>query len=166
MVPVIFFNSIPPGNEVLGRYCFHRCLSVWGGVMHHGISQMVEYLPLPAPWTWELGTYPTPPLLLTSGWNHWRPVQFKLVHLRTYPPPVLTPCGGQRNPYSWKVGSTHPTGMLSCLMMMSPIFNIVNKLKKHGIKNNLSNRICVELDYQRIQTKRYPFHDHRYTVFH
>ena len=39
---------------------------------------------------------------------------FKLVHLRPYPPPVLTSSGGHWNTYSWQAGGMHPTGMLSC----------------------------------------------------
>ena len=40
---------------------------------------------------------------------------FKLVHMRTYPPPqlVLTSSGGYRNMYRWQAGGTHPSGILS-----------------------------------------------------
>ena len=151
----------------MGRYCFHRCLSVWGGGGKASWDKSDGRVP-PPPCPLDMGTgyLPHYPLATDIWWSSLETCSIQTCSLEDLPLPVLTPCGGQRNPYSWKVGGTHPTGMLSCLMMMSPIFNIVNKLKKHGIKNNLSNRICVELDYQRIQTKRYPFHDHRYTVFH
>ena len=60
-----------PTNEVAGRYCFHRRISVhggvgWGGGTSHGISNM-------------LGVSPSPPP----------------------PPPLLTSCGGHRNTCGW-----------------------------------------------------------------
>ena len=49
---------------------------------------------LPLPWTYDLGTLPPSlyPLLLTSGGDHWRPVE--TCSLDDVPTPILTPsCG-------------------------------------------------------------------------
>ena len=54
--------------------------------------------------TWDRGTPPNPdPLLVTSGGQHWRPVQTGSLDLTVQPlsPRVLT-------------SGSHPTGMLSC----------------------------------------------------
>ena len=52
---------------------------------------------------------------------------FKLVHLRTYPPPlVLTPSGDHQNTYGWQVGGTYPTGMLSGSRPICSHFGIFN----------------------------------------
>ena len=110
----------------------------------------------PLPCTWGLG-YPSPsPFpLLKSGGHHWRPVQtcsFQDTH-----PLLLTPgshhqkpvqtcscqdtspspsppvrSGNHRNTYGWQAGGTHPTEMLSCLI----IFTF--KLFSHTPKKALS----------------------------
>ena len=65
-------------------------------------------------------SYGYPPILdIRSPPHYWHLMviirnPFKLVHLRPYPPPVLTSSGGHWNTYSWQAGSMHPTGMLSC----------------------------------------------------
>ena len=51
---------------------------------------------IPTPWAWDL--YPTPT--------------------------VLTSRGGHKITYGWQVGSTHPTGMLSCFMLFNFKLNL------------------------------------------
>ena len=97
-------TSVCPQRE-RGRYITY--------IMHHGIGPKVPPSPNPCPkhQTWE----PTPSdLLLTSGGHHGD--LFKLIHLRTYPPPVLTSSDCHRNTYSRQAGGIHPTGMLSYLI--------------------------------------------------
>ena len=57
------------------------------------------------------------PLLVTSGGHHWRPVQ--TCSFEDTPPPVLT-SDGQQSTYGWKLGGTHPTGILSCYHLNLP----------------------------------------------
>ena len=60
------------------------------------------------------------PLLLTSGYHHWRPFKTCILEDLNSPPPhslVLESSGGHRNRFRWKVGGTHPTGMLSCPLL-------------------------------------------------
>ena len=109
----------------------HRRLSLCsgGGVGTSHVSW--DRFP-PLPWTSDLGTYLhirpgdlcatpwhqtwdlPPPLLLTSGGHHWRPVQTCSLEDLPLPQPVLKSSGGHRNMYSWQMGGTHPIGMLSC----------------------------------------------------
>ena len=61
-----------------------------------------EYLSLHLPCYWHL--------VVSTG------DLFKLVYLRTSLM-VLTSNGGDRDMYSWQIGSTYPTGMLYCFFM-------------------------------------------------
>ena len=81
-------------------------------------------LTFPSPtWTPDMGPEEivdmelTPPLLLTSGGHHRRPVH--LGNIRNSPPfPSSTGIrGGHWNTYDWQVGGTHPTEMLSCVRL-------------------------------------------------
>ena len=106
----------PPANKVAGRYCFHRCLSLHreeGGVgtlhasrdrSHGRVSPSPhirpEYLtPPPQHQTWGPASlrHQTwgPALLLTSGGDHWRPVQ--TCSFEDLPPLVLTSSGSHRS---------------------------------------------------------------------
>ena len=62
----------------------------------------------PLPWT-----CPPPrlqPLLVTSGDQHWTPVQ-----ICSFEDPFsVLASGGHQSTYSWQVGGTHPTGMHFC----------------------------------------------------
>ena len=74
----------------------------------------------PAPPRHQTWILPAPtPLLVTSGGNHRRLVQ--TCSLKEYlSPPVLT-SGGHWSIYIWQAGSTHHTGMLSCLDSASSV---------------------------------------------
>ena len=58
----------------------------------------------------EIGPLPTPPLLLTSGGQHWIPVQTCSLEDRS---PRMT----SGNMYSLQAGNMYPTGMLSCFFL-------------------------------------------------
>ena len=124
---------LPPANEVVGRQCFDRCLSV------HRVRIPCARYP------WCIGThctYPTdmgpgylpflcpPPdlgpgylplhlfcLLLTPGGYHGRPVQTCSLEDLPLFVPVLTPSGGHWNTYGWQLGGTHSIRMLSCFSL-------------------------------------------------
>ena len=71
------------------------CLSTrrgWVHHMHHGMGHMVGY-----PHDFRPGYLP-PPLLLTSGGQHWKPIP--------HPNQYLTSSGGRRNMYGWQMGGT------------------------------------------------------------
>ena len=80
-----------------------------GGRLSRSLEKSHGWLPL-APLAWDINTLPLHPLIVTSGGHHWTLVQ------TCSPPPVLTSSGGHRNTYSWQVGGTHPTGMLSWIV--------------------------------------------------
>ena len=61
--------------------------------------------------TWDL---PLPTLLISVG-HHWRRVQICSLEDLSPAPTLLTSSGGHRNTYGCKAGSTHPSGMHSCL---------------------------------------------------
>ena len=113
-----YWTSLSPANEVWGRWCFHRCLSVWGGlgnikcIMLGYIGQLIGtcgLTPLPRHQTWDLPPnsdiwlWPLDTCLNLFIWGStpgsdilwW---QLKLKHL-------------------WF--SMHPTGMLSCWSMLT-----------------------------------------------
>ena len=51
-----------------------------------------------------------------------------------YPPPdmgpgipIPPPCGGHHNTYSWQVGGTHSTGMLSCIQIQRWLSSLIDQ---------------------------------------
>ena len=55
------------------------------------------------------------------------------------PPPGPTPSGGHQNTYGWQAGGTHPTGMLSCLMIFFFATGVLPGYQLHL----LCSRLCI-----------------------
>ena len=80
----------------------------------HGTLLYRNSQPLPPLPTWDLTIW-NPPLLVTSGSHHWRPVQ-------TFSLQDPHPTGSDiwwllKQVRSLQAGRTHPTGMLSCFFL-------------------------------------------------
>ena len=97
---------------MLSQVSFHK-----GGGVTSNASLDMSHGRVLLPQTWDLGTLPPPPPA-TDIWystHHWKPVQTcSLKDLRP-PPPFphsADPIGGHQN--------MHPTGMLPCIVTMSP----------------------------------------------
>ena len=104
------------GKVIFSQASVHSRSRGWLHHLHHGIGHMVVY-----PLTSGLGTYspprhktwvPTPPTATYIWWSSLETCS----NVSTCGPTsiVLTSSGGHWNMHSWEVGSTHPTGMLSC----------------------------------------------------
>ena len=115
----VFFLS-PPVNKVVGRYCFHRCLSVCpqGGRVSlvlcsfqgQDISGPISPSGgIPYPPGYPTPRYPTPRMPYPPGYP-----TLRYSTLLDTPPPLDT-----LPPPSTKMGGTHPFGMLSCLTNVS-----------------------------------------------
>ena len=77
----------------------------------------IRYMaPSPVPSTSDIDPPGPGPLLMTSGGHHWRPVQTCSLE----DPPTGTDIKlRHQSMYSWQAGSTHPPGMLSCILSVS-----------------------------------------------
>ena len=119
-------------------------------------------LPLPPlPWTSDLGTYPplrnqtwgSPPLLVTSGGHHWRPVQ--TCSFGDNPPPLRATSGSGNwnwSMYGFQAGSMHPPGMLSCSSLFINRYRPLCKNRSDMVERGCGNiRMFMLLHYHRHQ---------------
>ena len=91
-----------------------------GNLPHPSNMNSGDIAPLPSP---IYGTWLPTPLSLPTATDIWWSIleTCSLVHLRTHLPThlILRPSGGHQNTYGLQVGGTHPTGMLSCFLIIS-----------------------------------------------
>ena len=102
---------LPPANEVWGKVIFSEaCVknSVHRGGVPGQVPPPTRYIPLPGPVT-SLGTRYTPQ-------NQVHPLG------PGTPPDHLHPEGVHAGRYGQQAGSTHPTGMHSCVMIFLTLF--------------------------------------------
>ena len=119
---------LSPTNEVAGKF---SVMSVCHSVHGEGTGCILcDHYP------WCNGPHCT----VTTGGKDWRPVQ--TCSLEDLPHPLVLTSDGYWSTYSWKVGGTHPTGMLSCYV------SFCCKMYSHMICNKGEH--CLWWRYNRI----------------
>ena len=110
-------RSIITAHKREGNF-FHRPVSVCHSVQIGGGSITHDAMGYAYPGDTRLGTYPPPSA--TDIWWSFTGDLFKLVHLRTHPPPpaILTFSGSHQNTCSWQAGGKYPTAMLFCILSL------------------------------------------------